>query len=91
LNVSADEYFKAPTRYTHRALKLGQEAAEEGAVFVAAAPSLSDEQIDSKVQERAAAKKSKDFKRADEIRQELVTAGVLLEDKPGGVTQWRRG
>ena len=91
LNVSADEYFKAPTRYTHRALKLGQQAAEEGAVLVAAAPSLSDEQIDSKVQERAAAKKSKDFKRADEIRQELVTAGVLLEDKPGGVTQWRRG
>jgi len=43
------------------------------------------------VQQRADAKKQKDFQLADQIRDELTAAGVLLEDRPGGLTQWRRG
>jgi cysteinyl-tRNA synthetase len=46
--------------------------------------------VDAKVAERNAAKKAKDYARADSIRKELEAAGVVLEDKPGGVTEWRR-
>jgi len=39
---------------------------------------------------RTAAKKAKEFAKADAIRKELESAGIVLEDKPGGVTEWRR-
>ena len=32
----------------------------------------------------------KNFSEADQIRAELLEAGVILEDKPGGATEWRR-
>jgi cysteinyl-tRNA synthetase len=47
-------------------------------------------QIEGLIAERVAAKKARDFKRADAIRAELLALGVVLEDKPGGVTEWRR-
>ncbi len=46
--------------------------------------------IEALIAERAAAKKAKNFARADEIRDGLKAQGVILEDKPGGVTEWRR-
>lgn len=49
----------------------------------------SDEEVEGKIQERAAAKKAKDFKRADAIRAELLELGVILEDTPQG-TRWKR-
>ena len=42
------------------------------------------------IAERTAAKKAKDFKRADVLRADALAIGVILEDKPGGVTEWRR-
>jgi cysteinyl-tRNA synthetase len=39
---------------------------------------------------RQTAKTAKDFKRADAIRAELDAMAVVLEDKPGGITEWRR-
>jgi cysteinyl-tRNA synthetase len=49
-----------------------------------------DLDVQSLIDARSAAKQAKDFKRADEIRKELETAGIVLEDKPGGKTEWRR-
>jgi cysteinyl-tRNA synthetase len=89
-SVSADEYFRCPTRYTHRAIEAAQ-AAEAGAGEGVAVSQIGDEDIEARVQARAQAKQQKDFKLADQIRDELAAAGVLLEDKPGGLTQWRRG
>ena len=45
--------------------------------------------IEALIAERAAAKKAKNFARADEIRKGLLAEGVELQDGPGGTT-WRR-
>ncbi len=46
--------------------------------------------VGAKIAARAAAKKAKDYAGADAIRRELEAAGIILEDKPGGATEWRR-
>ena len=51
---------------------------------------LSDEQIEALIEERRAARRSKDFKRSDEIRDRLTRSGIILEDKADGTTVWRR-
>ena len=48
-----------------------------------------DEEIEALIQKRADAKKNKDFKLADEIRNELLEKGIVLEDTRQGV-KWRR-
>ena len=50
---------------------------------------LSDEEIDRRIAEREEARRSKDFKRSDQIRDELLKEGVLLEDTKAG-TRWKR-
>ncbi len=56
----------------------------------AAEGALPDNVIEARIAERIAAKKAKNFAEADRIRKELQESGVVLEDKPGGVTEWRR-
>ncbi len=51
---------------------------------------MSSEQIEEQIAARVAAKQSKDFAKADLIRKKLLDQGVVLEDKPGGITEWRR-
>ena len=51
---------------------------------------LSDTEIDSLVEQRAAAKRERDFGKSDRIRDELSAAGITLIDKPGGITVWHR-
>ncbi len=48
-----------------------------------------DARIQALVDERAAAKKSRDFARADAIRDQLAAEGIALEDTPQGV-DWKR-
>ena len=48
-----------------------------------------DEEIEALIQKRTDAKKNKDFKLADEIRNELLEKGIVLEDTRQGV-KWRR-
>ena len=50
---------------------------------------LSDESIDQKVAQRHQAKADKDWTLADQIRDELTGAGIILEDSADG-TRWRR-
>jgi len=47
---------------------------------------LSDEEIEAKIAERYAAKASKDFARADAIRDELAALGIILKDSREGTT-----
>jgi cysteinyl-tRNA synthetase len=51
---------------------------------------LCPEQIEEQIAARHAAKQAKNFASADAIRQQLLEEGVILEDKPGGQTIWRR-
>ena len=49
-----------------------------------------DARVQAQIDARAAAKKARDFAEADRLRAALLADGVILEDKPGGVTEWRR-
>ena len=48
-----------------------------------------DADIEALIGERQAARKAKDFKRADEIRNTLLAKGIILEDTREGV-KWKR-
>ncbi|WP_444911090.1 cysteine--tRNA ligase [Microbulbifer sp. TRSA002] len=50
---------------------------------------ISAEEVEALIEERAQSKKNRDFARADEIREELKSKGVVLEDSREG-TKWRR-
>lgn len=52
---------------------------------------LDEVEIISLIERRIAAKKARDFSEADRIRSDLLGKGIVLEDKPGGRTEWRRG
>ncbi|MDF7674378.1 cysteine--tRNA ligase [Acetobacteraceae bacterium ESL0709] len=51
---------------------------------------LSTKEIEALIAERLAAKKDRNFARADEIRAELAAQKIILEDGPQGTT-WRKG
>ncbi len=63
---------------------------EKPEAFVRGAASGGELDVDALVAERNAAKKARDFARADAVRKQLDDAGIVLEDKPGGITEWRR-
>ena len=48
-----------------------------------------DSEIEELIEKRTAARKNKDFKTADEIRDKLKEMGIILEDTPQGV-KWTR-
>lgn len=50
----------------------------------------SPEAIAEMIDARIVAKKQRNFAESDRIRAELLAAGIILEDKPDGTTNWRR-
>ena len=56
---------------------------------MAKAAGLSDEQVEALVAEHSEARKSKNFKRSDAIRAELMESGIILENTKDGV-RWKR-
>jgi cysteinyl-tRNA synthetase len=51
---------------------------------------LDEKEIEEKVKERNEARKQKNFKKADEIRQFLASHDIVIEDKPDGTSRWKR-
>jgi cysteinyl-tRNA synthetase len=51
---------------------------------------MSDADVEALLAARRAARTAKNFAESDRIREQLSAAGILLEDKPGGITHWRR-
>ena len=76
LTLQAEDWFRA--------------AKSQPGSSAAGATAWDDARIDGAIAERQTARKAKNFKRSDEIRDELAAAGIVLEDKPGGLTEWRR-
>ena len=81
LTLPAEDWFRATGL---------QASAGDGGAAGAGADAWDDARIEAAIAARRAARQAKDFKRSDEIRDELAAAGIVLEDKPGGVTVWRR-
>ena len=52
-------------------------------------PGLSDDEVEAKFRSATQAKKAKNFALADQIREELLEAGIILEDTKDGV-RWKR-
>jgi cysteinyl-tRNA synthetase len=71
-----------PEDFLHRPRSLAE--------LIDVAHQLDDAAIDVLIAARTAARKAKNFKESDRIRDTLAAAGVVLEDNPQG-TKWRRG
>jgi len=65
---------------------------QQGASGATAVPmtSLSDEEIAHKIAARLAAKQTKNYKLADQLRAELSSHGITIEDRPDGTSRWKR-
>ena len=50
---------------------------------------LTDAEVDALIAERNLARKQRNFKRSDEIRDELAAKGIVIEDARDGV-RWKR-
>jgi cysteinyl-tRNA synthetase len=78
------EVTRAALKWAEAEGRIGEAAPE-----LVANLSLSDAEIDALVEERTQAKKTRNFARADAIRNDLLAKGILIEDSKDGV-RWRR-
>ncbi len=67
-----------------------QKADEGSGVRGALANILSDDEIAGKIAARLAAKQSKNYALADQLRAELAAEGITIEDRPDGTSRWKR-
>jgi cysteinyl-tRNA synthetase len=66
-----------------------QHDAAEWSAWRPASVAIDDAKVESLIAARNAARKAKDFKEADRIRNELTVLGIELEDKKDGATTWK--
>lgn len=83
---SAKPALAANLRASARLLGLLEQDAQ---AWLKGTASAGDSDIEAAIAERLEARKSKDFARADAIRDRMSAQGIILEDGPGGTT-WRR-
>jgi cysteinyl-tRNA synthetase len=57
--------------------------------FASGESRMPEAEVEALVEERNAAKKKRDFKRADEIRKKLTDSGIILEDIKDGSVRWK--
>ena len=87
INTSADE--NSSREYLQNLLERLRTLTDVLGLIVDKEEELLDEEIEKLIEERQAARKAKDFRRADEIRDELAAKGIILEDTREGV-KWKR-
>ncbi len=75
--------------YLQKLIDLVVKLADVLGIIVDKKEELLAENIEALIEERQAARKDKNFKRADEIRDELLAKGILLEDTREGV-KWKK-
>jgi len=86
LSVSAEQWFRLAKPAQEPAVAPGSQDPN-----AAAKPGwIDDEEVEARIDARAAARRARNWSESDRIRDELAAAGVVLEDKPGGSTTWRR-
>jgi cysteinyl-tRNA synthetase len=64
-------------------------AKSQGIAIEAQVSQISEDEINRLIEERNAAKKTRDFARSDTIRKQLLDAGIIVEDTKEG-TRWKR-
>jgi len=86
---NADERRRLKSELLGAGLALGLLQQDPAAWFARGTDDSDDARIQALIDERIAAKKARDFARADAIRDQLASEGILLEDTPQGV-RWKR-
>ena len=80
----------APTKQAAKAsLDMVRELTDVLGLLYAKKEESLDETVEALIAQRQAARKAKDFKTADAIRDQLKEMGIILEDTPQGV-KWKK-
>jgi cysteinyl-tRNA synthetase len=65
---------------------VGYEFTEDGDIRLVFGKQTLDEWVNGKIEARNTARKAKDFKESDRIRDELLAQGIVLKDGANGTT-----
>ncbi len=87
INTHTDE--NSSKEYLEKLHKRLSDLADVLGIIVDKDEEILDEDIEALIRERQDARKEKNFARADQIRDELLSKGIILEDTREGV-KWRR-
>ncbi len=86
-NTTADE--NSSKEYVSNLRSLLEKLTDVLGIIVDKPEEILDEEIERMIEDRQAARKAKDFAKADAIRDELLAKGIVLEDTREGV-KWKR-
>ncbi len=87
MNTNVDE--QSSLEFANECLGLFNELTQVLNIVSKKNEDMLDQEIEDLIQKRVDAKKNRDFKLADDIRQELLDKGIILEDTRQG-TKWKR-